>query len=120
MAMASKVEELYEKAMSLDEDERRELVRLLNERLGNGTAERNLNQSRDGGYDISGSIAEVFAIEVKSADKPSWAAWFEQAREQARSDQLPVVAWRQRGGRWRLFIELDIDSLVAVGWIRAE
>ena len=32
--MASRVEELYEKAMSLDEDERRKLVRLLMESGG--------------------------------------------------------------------------------------
>jgi len=84
----------------------RELTTLLRERLGNlpGLC-RNLDQVRDGGCDIR---LPGYAIEVKRAER-FLSAWIAQAEAQAGSD-VPVVAWRRNGGRWRCLLVLDVDG----------
>ena len=85
----------------------RELVNLLKDHLGESAACRNLSQTRDGGCDIGGDIADNFAIEVKSTHAPRFGQWFEQARAQAAAHQIPVVAWKPTGRPWQFYVVLD-------------
>lgn len=87
----------------------RELIALLRERLGDlPELRRNLDQPRDGGADLR--IAG-HAIEVKRAEQFR-SSWIDQADAQAGGD-VPVVAWRRNGGRWRLLLVMDLDGFAA-------
>lgn len=101
----------------------RELAKLLYDRLGI-ELKRNLEQSRNGGYDLEG--LPDFAIEVKRHEKLEVNKWWEQTVSQAeRSNRIPVLAYRQNRKPWiiattlRFFrvldwepynIEMDIDT----------
>lgn len=64
--------------------------------------------ARDGGCD---SRVGGYAVEVKRAER-FLSAWIEQAERQT-GDDVPVVAWRRNGGRWRcLVVLLDVDGFV--------
>lgn len=83
----------------------RELIGLLRDRLADLPGlHRNLDQCRDGGCDIR---LPGYAIEVKRAER-FLSAWIEQAERQA-GDDVPVVAWRRNGSRWRCLVVLDVD-----------
>lgn len=61
--------------------------------------ERNLMQSRAGGYDLVG--VDWLAIEVKRQENPSLGSWWEQTLRQSRDGQLPVLIWRANRTPWR-------------------
>lgn len=78
----------------------RELIGLLRDQLGDRPElRRNLDQCRDGGADCR---VAGHAIEVKRAER-FLSAWLDQAEAQA-GDDIPVVAWRRNGGRWRFLV----------------
>lgn len=80
-----------------------ELAEKLRERLG-VKVERNLNQNREGGYDLKGLPV---ALEVKRREALSLTTWWEQAVEQAvGTRKLPVLAWRQNRQPWRFRVPL--------------
>ena len=54
--------------------------------------ERNLNQSRSGGYDLTG--LEWLAIEVKRQERSNLKAWWEQTLKQTGSGQIPLLLHR--------------------------
>lgn len=88
----------------------REAVNILKDELGDGyVVERNYRQSASGGADIE--LNGVF-IEVKGG-KQFQKAWFDQAKEQA-GDGIPVTAWRQHGGGWRIFMELSWPEVAQI------
>ena len=88
----------------------RELIGLLRDRLGDLPCLcRNLEQSRSGGADFH---VAGHAVEVKRAERFR-ADWIEQADHQA-GDDVPVVAWRRNGGRWRFLLVLDVDEFAQV------
>lgn len=67
---------------------------------------RNLEQTRDGGYDIG--IYE-YCVEVKRVEKPNLTAFWKQACKQAaRVEGVPVLAWRLNGGSWTFKILVPI------------
>lgn len=83
----------------------RELAKELYDRLGI-ELKRNLEQSRNGGYDLEGM--PKFAIEVKRHEKLEIAKWWAQATEQARlANRVPVLAWRQSRKPWAFRTELE-------------
>jgi len=84
----------------------RELIGLLRDWLGDlpGLC-RNLDQVRDGGCDIR---LPGYAVEVNRAER-FLSRWLEQAETQSDGD-VPVVAWRRNGGRWRCLVVLDVDG----------
>lgn len=64
--------------------------------------ERNLMQSRAGGYDIVG--IEWLALEVKRVEVEWSNSWWEQAKRQARPGQLPVLLYRMNRRKWSVRI----------------
>ena len=101
----------------------RELAKLLYDRLGI-ELKRNLEQSRNGGYDLVGL---PFAIEVKRHEELRINEWWEQAVRQTEGLlKAPVLAWRQSRKPWtfraelrfitnefgpcRLTVDMDIDT----------
>lgn len=82
----------------------RELVNLLMDELGI-KLQRNLSQTRDGGYDLIG-IPQL-AIEVKRAAKPLMAAWWRQTTDNASSaGKIPVLAYRLDFQAWRFRVAM--------------
>lgn len=81
----------------------RELAKLLELELGNRVV-RNLEQTRDGGIDLTGV---PFAVEVKAQRKPQIATWWAQAVEQAKAcGKAPVLAYKVHYRGWRIRIPL--------------
>jgi hypothetical protein len=81
----------------------REVFKLIGDVLG-FKVERNLSQTRDGGYD---SVVGDFALEVKRQEALSIKAWWEQATQQAgRCDppKMPMLIYRQSRQPWRVVV----------------
>jgi len=93
----------------------REFCKLLSaelEYLGvDASLSRNLQQARDGGYDIDG--LDMLAIEIKRAKKPDIRAWWCQCVLQSyESDRTPVLAYRLDNQKWRVRMHInDIANL---------
>lgn len=63
--------------------------------------ERNLNQTRDGGYDLTGTLH--FAIEVKHHETLNLNAWWNQAYAQAvAANKEPVLLYKSNNKPWRV------------------
>jgi hypothetical protein len=79
-----------------------ELAKILFDHLGI-KLERNLNQTRAGGYDLEG--LEEWAIEVKRQETLQLNAWWNQATNQAeQAERIPVLAYRQSRKPWRFVL----------------
>lgn len=72
-------------------------------------AERNLDQTRAGGADITASLlAESGTVlEVKRSESRRIGPWFDQARAACTNGEEPAVAWRPNRGTWKVYLELD-------------
>lgn len=81
----------------------RELATLLSEALGRDVY-RNLEQARDGGPDLLGLPG--LAVEVKRRETPSLETWWRQARAQARTLEVPVLAYRVNRKPWLFVVPL--------------
>lgn len=68
--------------------------------------ERNLNQSNKGGYDIIG--LDFLAIEIKRQETLNLTAWWSQCVKQAKSNQIPILLYRQNNKPWCAVMEVDI------------
>lgn len=66
--------------------------------------ERNLIQSRCGGYDVVG--LEWLALEVKRHENLQVPAWWRQTLRQAGPGQVPFLMWRQNRTAWRFRLKL--------------
>lgn len=64
------------------------------------SVERNLTQSRKGGFDIAG--IPWLALEVKHHETEQLSAWWEQAKRQAAEHQEPVLFHRKNHGKWKV------------------
>lgn len=63
--------------------------------------ERNLQQTRGGGYDLIGTLD--FAVEVKHHETLNLNAWWEQACTQAvNAGMRPILMYRQNNKPWRI------------------
>jgi hypothetical protein len=60
--------------------------------------ERNLEQTRGGGYDIKG--VPWLALEVKRVENLQVAAWWRQAIRQAGPEQVPALLYRRNQEKW--------------------
>ncbi len=75
---------------------------------------RNLDQSRDGGHDITGVTG--WCIECKRCAKPQLSSWWQQAIEQAvRGQGKPALAYRLDHQPWRVKLRL-MDITGGVGY----
>jgi Holliday junction resolvase len=79
----------------------REFAKLLGEGLGIEFS-RNLDQVRNGGYDLIG--LKQLAIEVKRCETLCIGSWWKQAKSQAKEDQTPVLAYRQSRKDWTVIV----------------
>ena len=66
--------------------------------------QRNLVQTREGGYDVIG--VPWLALEVKRHETLSLGVWWQQALSQA-CGRVPVLAYRQNRTPWRVRMLLD-------------
>lgn len=86
-----------------------ELARLLRQAFGDIWGfERNTFQSRMGGDDLATNAP--FSFECKRVEKPSWLAWFKQARQQAdrhEPPKVPVVCHRANHEGWTFTMQLS-------------
>ena len=80
----------------------REIVNLL--KAEGFDVSRNLDQTRDGGFDIVG--LDGIALEVKRAKKPLISKWWSQAKAQA-VGKYPVLAYRLDNQKWRVIVECN-------------
>ena len=62
--------------------------------------ERNLEQSRGGGYDLTG--LEWLAIEVKRQERSNLKAWWKQTLAQCGEHQIPFLIHRANHQPWRV------------------
>ena len=86
-------------------DAERELSAILRDGLGDDTIRRNLGAARNGGDDIT---LGRYRIEAKNCKTLSMPAWLRQAAAQCdRPGDVPVVAFRQKGGQWYACIEIE-------------
>jgi len=81
--------------------------------------ERNLTQSRGGGYDIVG--LEWLALEIKRQENLNISNWWVQCRVQCKKNQVPVLMFRQNRTKWKvkMFIRIPIGPDGAGGWHRS-
>ena len=79
----------------------REFAKLLQEGLGIEFS-RNLDQVRNGGYDLIG--LNKLAIEIKRCENLSVGTWWKQAMSQAKEGQTPVLAYRQSRRPWTVVV----------------
>jgi Holliday junction resolvase len=89
----------------------REVFALLNEQLGQEHFKRNLTQTRAGGCDAETSQrASIFSMEVKRGEQLNLRSAIQQAIDQAKPGQLPVLAYRRNGEAWRFLIISDLKG----------
>lgn len=68
--------------------------------------ERNLVQTRGGGYDVTG--VHWLALEVKRQENLAVPSWWRQAVRQATGSQIPVLMWRQSRRPWQFRIRVEV------------
>jgi hypothetical protein len=95
-------------------------------------AKRNLDQTRDGGFDVL--LGGKIAFEVKRCEKLDKKNWWLQIQNAVKdTDYIPVVAYRQNRKKWCFlmsaeclglstgFVEIDRDTfvmwLLKGGWV---
>jgi len=72
-------------------------------------AARNLSQTRDSGYDITG--LEPLAIEVKDHKKLNLSQWWQQTTANATGDLIPVLIYHiPNTSRWMVQIPMHMVS----------
>ena len=95
----------------------REVCRLIQDNLGI-KAGRNLDQWRDGGFDIP---LGPFCLEVKRRKRMAFYEWTRQIEKAcASTGKEPVLFCRADGERWKVIIDSDLFFRLAreevVGW----
>lgn len=97
---------------------------------------RNLDQTRDGGYDLVG--LDWLALEVKRHETLQVSQWWKQAVRQAKDGQVPVLMYRQNRTAWKFRLRMtaihrapcghsgvslvvaDMDAANAKHWLQHE
>lgn len=72
--------------------------------LGAVSLERNLQQTRAGGYDLIG--LDWLALEIKRHETLSVGTWWKQALRQAGDSQIPMLMYRQNRTPWKFRVRL--------------
>lgn len=76
--------------------------------LESPSLERNLSQTRDGGFDIAG--LDWIALEVKRVESLNINQWWDQTVAQAQGGRTPVLAYRQNHKPWRVVMRGYLDG----------
>lgn len=82
----------------------REVCSQISEAYGR-IAQRNLNQTREGGVDIN---LAPYGIEVKRRKRMAFYEWIHQAERACGDAATPVVVARADGEKWVAIISLDV------------
>lgn len=69
--------------------------------------ERNINQSRDGGYDVKG--LEWLAVEVKRVETEFQPKWWLQVIKSKEDRQLACLLFRRNRMRWRAMVQIPTE-----------
>ncbi|SFV90172.1 hypothetical protein MNB_SV-4-1288 [hydrothermal vent metagenome] len=70
-------------------------------------AARNLSQTRDSGYDITG--LEPFAIEIKDHKKLNVSQWWQQTTDNAAGDLIPCLIYHiPNTSRWMVQLPMSV------------
>lgn len=72
--------------------------------LGKPTLERNLMQSREGGYDLVG--IDWLALEVKRHENLQLGSWWRQTLRQAKEGQVPFLMYRANRQAWKFRVRV--------------
>jgi hypothetical protein len=62
--------------------------------------QRNLKQVQQGGFDLDG--LDWIAPEIKHHKTPALNSWWDQTVRQAGMKRIPVLIWKQHGGKWKV------------------
>lgn len=62
--------------------------------------QRNLKQVQQGGFDLDG--LDWLAPEIKHHKTPALNSWWDQTVRQAGTARIPVLIWKQHGGKWKV------------------
>lgn len=95
--------------------------------------ERNLEQVRGGGHDLTGLECYHMAVEVKRVEQLALNSWWDQTVRQAKQagDLIPVLGWRQNRKPWRFrvrtwvwpcreLLDVDFDESQFKKWFQAQ
>ena len=72
-------------------------------------SQRNLGQTRDGGFDLQSSLLEesATAVEIKRTESLSFGSWFRKARTPGITT---AVAHRGNHSPWRVYVEMTPED----------
>lgn len=75
-------------------------------------AQRNLEQTRSGGFDLQGSLLEESAtsVEIKRTESLSFGSWFRKARTPGITT---AIAHRANRSPWRVYVEMTTTEFKA-------
>lgn len=85
---------------------------------------RNLDQTREGGYDLLNF--EPFAIEVKRQETLSKSAWWRQITKACPESMCAVVMYRQNRKKWKFMVParligvpgyMELEAKVFIDWV---
>lgn len=88
----------------------REIIDLLRA-LGWTGARRNFQSGGQGGGDVIGGPADVH-LEVKHRERAEIWTWIQQAEDEARPTDLPLVAFRRNRSQW--YAAVPLEELLAL------
>lgn len=94
------------------QDGEREIIKMLEpivREFGEGILSRNLNQTREGGFDIVG--IDWLAIEVKRQETLNVSEWWQQTLKQAGYDRVPILIYRQNRKAWQVCLWGDVGKI---------
>ena len=74
---------------------------------------RNLEQTRGGGYDLTG--IDWLAVEVKRHENLQVSQWWKQAVKQAQDHQTPFLMYRQNRTPWRFRLRASVYHIGRLG-----
>lgn len=75
---------------------------------------RNLEQTRGGGYDLTG--IDWLAVEVKRHENLQVSQWWKQAVKQAQDHQTPFLMYRQNRTPWRFRLRASVYHIGRLGY----
>lgn len=90
----------------------REWATLMKEHLGDVDLRRNLDQNREGGYDIAG--LDLWAPEIKRCEQFKWAYWRQAERQALAANKRPILAYRANREPWKHYMELTMEEAALV------
>jgi len=108
------------------QDGEREVIKLI-QPFVQDQLKRNLNQTREGGYDVVG--IEWMALEVKRQETLDVENWWKQTLKQAGDLKVPVLVYRQNRKAWQVVMwggvggygcRVTISMWDFIAWLKLE